>query len=338
MMTIRERFRAAMDFRPFDRLPVVEWASWWDKTIARWRTEGLPAECRTRTDIVRHFGLDVWRQDWLDPRRPGCPEEKSHGAGIVEDEKGYEAVRPLLFPRPAVDAARWAAWAEEQARGDCVLWFTVEGFFWFPRTILGIERHLYAFYDQPALIHRINEDLAAWILGVLEELDRVCVPDFMTFAEDLSYNRGPMLSKECFDEFLRPYYDLVVPALKKRGILAIVDSDGDVHEPARWFEEAGLDGILPLERQSGVDVARLRREHPRMRFVGAFDKRVMHRGEGAIRAEFDRLLPVAASGGFLPSCDHQTPPEVSYQDYRLYLSVFREYAEEAGKRSARDLA
>ena len=35
---------------------------------------------------------------------------------------------------------------------------------------------------------------------------QVCVPQFMTIAEDMSYNHGPMLSKELFDEFLAPYY------------------------------------------------------------------------------------------------------------------------------------
>ena len=41
-MTTRERFQAVMNFRPFDRLPLLEWAGWWDKTIQRWRGEGLP--------------------------------------------------------------------------------------------------------------------------------------------------------------------------------------------------------------------------------------------------------------------------------------------------------
>ena len=31
-----ERFRAVMNFQPVDRLPVWEWAMWWDKTIERW--------------------------------------------------------------------------------------------------------------------------------------------------------------------------------------------------------------------------------------------------------------------------------------------------------------
>ena len=45
-MTTRERFHAVMEFKDFDRLPVVEWASWWDKTIELWRSEGLPSEDR----------------------------------------------------------------------------------------------------------------------------------------------------------------------------------------------------------------------------------------------------------------------------------------------------
>ena len=58
-----------------------------------------------------------------------------------------------------------------------------------------------------------------------------------------------------------------VPRLRELGILSIVDSDGDVTVPAYWFEGVGLEGILPLERQAGVDMGRLRREHPRMRFI-----------------------------------------------------------------------
>lgn len=44
---------------------------------------------------------------------------------------------------------------------------------------------------------------------------------------------------------------------------------------------------------------------------------------------FDRLLPLARQGGFLVSCDHQTPPGVSYRDYQCYLRLFREYAVKA---------
>ena len=44
-------------------------------------------------------------------------------------------------------------------------------------------------------MHRINSDLADWILLVTEQVCSICTPDFMTFAEDMSYNNGSMLSK-----------------------------------------------------------------------------------------------------------------------------------------------
>jgi len=332
-MNTRERFRAAMDFRPVDRLPVIEWASWWTLTIDRWHGEGLPAGLTDRYDIARHVGLDVYKQDWFASRRPDCPPRLKRSEGYIADAAGYERLRPYLFPEHPVDARRWEGWAAEQARGEVALWFTLDGFFWFARELLGVEGHLYAYYDQPELLHRMSADLAEWLLKVIDDVCAICTPDFMTFAEDMSYNNGPMLSAPLFDAFLRPYYDLVVPALRRRGILVLVDSDGDITIPAPWFEAAGIQGILPLERQAGVDIAALRAAHPHMRFIGHFDKMTMTRGEAAMRAEFERLLPTAAQGGFLISCDHQTPPGVSYSEYQLYLALFREYAAEVGARS-----
>lgn len=333
-MTTRERFHAVMNFQPFDRLPVVEWATWWDQTIRRWHGEGLEPTITDRYDICRHFEQDVYVQAWLPPVREDCPPPASHGAGIIQTMDDYEKVREHLFPWPVVDRDWWSRFAEQQRRGEIVLWFTLDGFFWFPRTLFGIEPHIYAFYDEPELMHRINQDLSAWMIRVIDDVCSICVPDFMTFAEDMSYNHGPMLSKKLFDEFMRPYYDKVIPRLREHGIISIVDSDGDITVASSWFQEAGLDGILPLERQAGVDVAEVRKMHPNMRFIGCFDKMVMNQGEAAMREEFERLLPTAAEGGLIVSCDHQTPPGVSYEDYLLYLRLFREYAERAGQMSS----
>lgn len=335
-MTPRARFHAVMNGQPFDRLPVVEWAMWWDKTLQRWWQEGLPATVTDRYAIGDHFGLDLYWQDWIPSRKPSCPSNPAHGAGLIGSLAEYENLRPHLYPAPAAMAGHWETWermARQQDRGEAVLWFTVEGFFWFPRELLGVEPHMYAFYDQPELLHCICADLADWHVQIIEKIGTICAPDFMTFAEDMSYNHGPMLSRDQFEEFLTPYYQRVLPALRKLGTIPLVDSDGDISKPAEWFEAAGIQGILPLERQAGVDIAKLRSAYPRLKFIGHFDKLVMHHGEAAIRAEFERLLPTAAKGGFIISCDHQTPPAVSYQDYQLYIRLFREYAERAGTKS-----
>jgi hypothetical protein len=332
MPTPRERFRAVMNFEPFDRLPLTEWASWWDETIARWHGESLPPEIVDRYEIQRFFGLEPLKQGWLGSVTPELPRAAVHGGPILRDMADYERWRPCLFPleaRSPVDPEHWRPWAEEQARGEAVLWYTVDGFFWFARKLLGIEPHLCAFHDQPELLERINTDLADWIIAVTDRLCAITTPDFVTIAEDMSYNHGPMISKRCFERFMLPYYNRVVPHLKKRGILVFVDTDGDVNQLVDWLVEAGVDGTLPLERQAGTDVALIRRRHPRLRLMGGFDKMTMTRGEAALRAEFERLLPVARQGGFVIGCDHQTPPGVSVEQYRLYLRLLREYAEKA---------
>jgi hypothetical protein len=51
----------------------------------------------------------------------------------------------------------------------------------------------------------------------------------------------------------------------------------------------------------------------------------MNRGEAALRAEFERLVPLMKTGGFIPSVDHQTPPGVSLEEYSVYLRLLKEY-------------
>lgn len=101
---------------------------------------------------------------------------------------------------------------------------------------------------------------------------------------------------------------------------------------APWFARAGIEGILPLERQAGVDLERLRQRYPRFLFLGHYDKMVMPKGEQAMREEFERLLPVMRQGGFLPSVDHQTPPGVSLENYRIYLKLYAEYVRQGLRR------
>ncbi len=326
-MTHVERFLAVMSFQAVDRLPRWEWAMWWDQTIARWHREGLPANLHFSQvfDIAAHFGLDPYQQFWFSTTDPTIAATQHHVEGVVATMDDYVRIRPRLFPSHAAAMQSLGPWADRQGRGEAVVWATFEGFFWFPRTLMGFSPLMLAFYDQPELIHAINRDLLAFNLDLLDRMTRLCVPTFMTVAEDLSYNHGPMISKAMFDAFVAPYYRKLIPRLLEQGILVFVDTDGDVTRVVPWLQELGIAGVLPLERQAGVDGMQLRRQFPRFRFVGHFDKMTMTRGEAAMRAEFERLRPLMASGGFIPSVDHQTPPGVSLDQYRLYLRLLDEH-------------
>ena len=325
-MTHVERFDAVMNFEAVDRYPRIEWAGYWGLATDRWRDEGLDPTVEGAEHIREHLGLDPYSQFWMAPGSAETPKPTHHGSGILKTEADYEAMHHTLYGGPDFGADRFQRVKADNASGDRVVWISFDGFFWYPRKLFGIEGHLFAFYDQPELMHRMNRDLLAYNLKQLDAFcEQVCVPQFMTIAEDMSYNHGPMLSKELFDEFLAPYYKPLVAELKRRGIRVLVDSDGDVEPLIPWLKEVGVEGILPLERMAGVDVANIRREHPEWLMIGAYDKMVMKNGEAAMRAEFERLAPTMRGGGFIPSVDHQTPPDVSFENYKIYLKLLAEY-------------
>jgi uroporphyrinogen-III decarboxylase len=325
-MNHTQRFRAVMNGQAVDRLPIWEWAMWWDQTIARWKGEGLPAELDTVFDIARHFGLDPYQQFWFSTTDPTIEAVQHHVEGIVSNMDDYLRLRPKFFPDHSAAIESMRPWAARQARGDAVVWITLEGFFWFPRTLMGFTKVSLAFYDQPELIHRINRDLVDFNLKILDGVAKTCLPTFATIAEDMSYNHGPMISERHFNEFVAPYYRRIVPRLQELDAHILVDTDGDVTQMVPWLLREGIQGVLPLERQAGVDGMRLRQSFPSLCMVGHYDKMVMNRGEDAIRNEFERLRPLVRSGRFIPSVDHQTPPGVSLDQYRAYVRLLAEYA------------
>ena len=320
-MTNRERFKKIMNFEVVDRIPMIEFASYWNETLRRWIDEGLDPNRIDELQLRDDFGLDDYRQFWIEPYSRSCPKPKSHGMPIITDYEGYRSIRKSLYPMAPWDSKALEAAVSMQESGLSVIWITLEGFFWFPRYLLGIENHLYAFYDHPNLVHTINDELADYHCRVIEELRRFCNPDFMTFAEDLSYNNGPMISNELYDEFLLPYYRRVVPELHSQKTLCFIDTDGLVQDIIPWFIEAGMDGCLPCERNAGNHPAEIRKRYPEWLMIGGIEKRTLYGNDEALREELQSIFAVARSGGFIPSVDHQTPPEVSLINYYRYLEM-----------------
>ena len=97
------------------------------------------------------------------------------------------------------------------------------------------------------------------------------------------------------------------------------------HIAVAIYAKPGL--FHPVERLigAGVDGMAIRQQFPELLMVGHYNKMVMPDGEQAMRAEFERLLPLIKTGGFIPSVDHQTPPGVSLDNYRIYLRLLNEY-------------
>lgn len=242
-------------------------------------------------------------------------------------EKELEA----YFSDEQIEAA-YGHLAEGHNRGDYSIRLNIEGFFWVPRELLGVEEHLYAFYDEPELIHEINSFTLEIYETYLPKVLSVIQPDLIYIQEDLSGKNGPMISPDCFREFVGNYYRKLIPLLKKHGCGNVfVDTDGDFMKLIPEFIDAGVDGFLPMDVNAGMDIAAVRGSFPNLKFVGGFNKLCIAEGPEAIDREFERILPVIRQGGYIPGADHQVAPSTSLDHYRYYISRLQEVMKQAGR-------
>ena len=59
--------------------------------------------------------------------------------------------------------------------------------------------------------------------------------------------------------------------------------------------------------------------YPKLILFGGIDKRILAQSKSAIDREVERILPVMREqGGYIPTCDHGVPEEVSCQNYLHY--------------------
>lgn len=333
-MTTKERVKKVLNFEKVDRLPVVEFAPYWDETIDRWKQEGMPADYNQDYSIAENdrimnfFGMDPLTIIWIKCLKKNFDMANRPKLNSLDD---YYRIKDLLFPKDLYYVPDVEGLARRGEKAGTSFVFYLDGFFWTPRFIMGIEEHFYAFYDIPEVMKQINEDITNHLFEEMNTLFKYMVPEMVVFAEDLAYKGGSMISKAIFDEFIAPYYKKMIPFIKSKGIKVFVDSDGLMDEPIDWFYNIGVDGFCPMEREAGCDIVKYREKYPKMNIIGGFDKMKMFNGEASMREEFERIFPVMRQGGYIPSVDHQTPPQVSYDNYLLYLKLLRHYCEEAMK-------
>ncbi|MHB8073260.1 uroporphyrinogen decarboxylase family protein [Desulfosporosinus fructosivorans] len=223
----------------------------------------------------------------------------------------------------------YGPYKEGHDKGDYAIRFRMSGFFWTPRILLGIEEHMLAFYDYPEMLHDINEFALQVYMKILDKIFDIIPPNVVLIEEDLSGNNGPMLSPKSFDEFVGAYYKRLAPFLKSKGVKNVfVDTDGNFTSLIPHFLEAGIDGFLPMDVNGGMDIVAVREKYPSLKFIGGYNKLEIAYGKEAIDKEFERLIPVIRQGGYLPSCDHQVPPDAPLENYRYYIKRLKEVMQE----------
>jgi len=215
---------------------------------------------------------------------------------------------------------RWESASRTYTPREYPLGVRMEGFFSIPRELIGVEKLLMMYYDDPVLLHDIAETLADLWLAMLEEVVSKVELDFIHIWEDMAFKNGPLISPRLFREFLTPYYKRITGFLHAHGVdIIFVDTDGNCWKLIEPFLEAGVTGLFPFEVNSGMDVVEVRQKFPRLLIQRGLDKLKIAEGKDAIDAELDsRIMPMLQAGGYIPFMDHLVPPDVSWENFCYY--------------------
>ena len=179
-----------------------------------------------------------------------------------------------------------------------------------------------------SIIHRLVAELVEemadfWRGFVSRVLDRAlegAAPDILSISEDMAYKEKSMISPAMARRWLAPAYREWSAKVKRAGTTIIdMDSDGFIGELVPIWIESGINVCDPIEVAAGNDIVAMRQEFGRqIAYRGGVDKRAMAKGGDVIRAELERIAPVVAGGGFIPSCDHGVPSDVSWPAFIEY--------------------
>jgi len=250
----------------------------------------------------------------------------------VKNRQDFHALLPRLdAAHPQRLAAGWEQACTFYTGRDFPVGLTVCGAYGHPRNLLGVEELSLAYYDQPALVHEILEHWTEFYCRLAQRVWQGIQFDFVLIWEDMAYKNGPLISPRLFKEFMLPYYRRFIEFVRGLGCqIIIVDSDGDITLLTPLFLSAGVNVLLPFEVQAGMDVRQFRQQYgSNLAIIGGLDKRALPLGRAAIDAELrTHMLPLLASGGYIPCLDHTVPPNVSLEQFRTYLDCVRQMSME----------
>ncbi len=363
-MNARERFIATCRFEPVDRPFRFDAMGFWPETIERWHKEGLPEWAEELTALV-HYGMDLRMIIFLGSYENPClfpmfdekimEETEQYRikrdlvGNVIKEFKGGQSSIPQYLDFPVKDMRsfeemKWRLDPENFSRlGDdwdqtCNIYNETDmpvfvytcGLFGMARHLLGVENLMLAYYDIPEVLHAMGEQWVLLNTAMLERVAESAKVDAIDFWEDMAYRNGPLIGPDAFKEFMSPYYRRVIDCARSLGIeIFEVDSDGDVHKLIPLFLDVGVNMMYPFEVQAGMDVREIRKLYgKKLVMLGGLDKRKLALDFDAIKEEVEAKVPqLLREGGYIPSLDHNVPPDVPIENFEYYLKIVREIGE-----------
>lgn len=245
----------------------------------------------------------------------------------VENRKDFEAMKqryrtddPTRYPADFADRVK------KLKSRDYVVQLGFSGPFWQLREWCGFEPLCMLFIEDPDFVREMTEFWTEFVSRTMARVLEAGVVDAVRVNEDMAYKEKSMISPAMTREFLFPAWQRWAKEVRQASVPVFnIDSDGRIDELIPIWIDAGINACEPIEVAAGCDINDYRKRFGRsMAYSGGVDKRCMAKGGKVIEAELARVAPVVKDGGYIPSCDHGVPHDISWPDFIHYSKLLAE--------------
>jgi len=318
-MTSRERYLAAINHEPVDRVPTDIWAT-----------------DETRQKIIDHFGS--WEQaeealhidglGWVGPRYIGPPLPEVPAGEMVDmwgvrsraveydggwymeqycdplaQAKTIDDLESYNWPDPDwFDYSKIRESALEQRETHAVQCGYMAPLLNHNR-LRGLEQSLMDPLIEPDFTHHLLERVHAFDYEYHRRMFEACdgLADVAQVTDDLGSQTGPLISLDVYREFYAPLHKEYIDLCRESGLKVFHHDDGSNRLFLPDLVEMGIDILNPIQwRCPGMDMAELKQEYgDRICFHGAVDNQetLPFGSPEDVRAEVRRCIDTLASDG-----------------------------------------
>lgn len=350
-MTHKERFLAALNRQPVDRLAYGD--GLWGETSAKYVAE---SKLRDGEDAVAHFDMSWRAGGWLDStgdldfqdvlieetdetilklngngaqlrwwkNKAGTPE---HVDFTVKDREGWERlIRPHLL-KPDRRRIPFESYRNERKQaaeeGRAFVWSGIAPFEQM-HPVCGHEYMLMGMALDPDWVKDMVNVYADFTLMHQDILfAEEGLPDAFWYYEDMGFKEKPFMSPAMYGEIVQPGHAKLFDYAHGKGRKVIVHSCGYVAPLVPGLIAAGMDCLQAMEVKAGMDLPTLAKAYgDRIAFCGGVDIRIIAGNDrAAIDAEIDRKVrPVLErGGGYILHSDHSIPPDVEHDALQYFF-------------------
>lgn len=193
--------------------------------------------------------------------------------------------------------------------------------------LMGFTFFCEALEDNPKLVARVFERVAAIQTRITERVASHPVVGAVLHADDIAYFTGPMIKPDVLRRHVFPAYKQMGDFCRKRGVIYLYHSDGQMKDLIGDIVDCGFVGLHPIEPKPMSAVEVKKQWGDRLCLLGHIDVDLLARGTPQeVRNQTKRNLDLLArDGGYCPGSGNSVPDYVPVQNFIAMIEAIREW-------------